>query len=368
MKFSTSYQLLVLALISTIASSVSDGWAGDGNEVIEQTFCGLGVVGSGVCEIVVDENGVALEPCCSIAGFCGYGLAYCGETGEGGGEGYCEIDPLIAGACLTEGECCSEFGFCSTQFCGEGDAGGGECLLDEDCLIQADCVAGDCCCSPYGYCGTSVEYCGGGENTGGIGKTTAPSIVPIVTPAPTEPIVTPAPVTPAPTDGTEFVNPVHTTGAPTSEHKEDGWAGDAHPTMNPTDEPTASTAPTDGTEFVNPVPTTGAPTSEHKEDGWGGDAHLDTLHPTMYPTMYPTDNTEAITDGWGGDAYQAIDTPSATTLFVNGKSGKSSKSSKSSRYGTESQSSYMFVNSSPVISSNSIASMLVAAMIVAFIK
>ena len=125
MNFSTSYQLLVLALVSTIASSYTDGWAGDGNEVIDQTFCGAGVVGNGVCEIVVDENGVALEPCCSIAGFCGYGLAYCGETGEGGGEGYCEIDPAIAGACLTEGECCSEFGFCSTQFCGEGSGGAG---------------------------------------------------------------------------------------------------------------------------------------------------------------------------------------------------------------------------------------------------
>jgi hypothetical protein len=380
MRFSTSYQLLVIALVSTIASSYTDGWAGDGNEVIDQTFCGAGVVGNGVCEIVVDENGEALEPCCSNAGFCGYGLAYCGETGEGGGEGYCEIDPLIAGACLTEGECCSEFGFCSTQFCGEGGGGegGGECLLDEDCLIQADCVAGDCCCSQYGYCGTSAEYCGGGEETGGIGKTTAPTFVPIVTPAPTpeptgatEPLVTEAPVTPAPTDGTEQVTPVPTTNAPTSEHKEDGWAGDAHPTLNPTEEPTASIAPTDGTEFVNPLPTSEAPTSEHKEDGWGGDAHLDTLHPTMYPTMYPTDNTETNTDGWGGDAYQPIDredTHSADTLFVHGKSGKSSKGSKSSRYGTEYQSSYMFANSSPVTSSNSIASMLVTAMIVALLK
>jgi hypothetical protein len=89
----------------------------------------------------------------------------------------------------------------------------------------------------------------------------------------------------------------------------------------------------------------------------------------MYPTMYPTDNTEAITDGWGGDAYQPIDRetpPSADTLFVHGKSGKSSKSSKSSRYGT--QSSYMFANSSPVTSSNSIARMLVAAMIIALLK
>jgi chitinase len=179
MNFSTSYQLLVLALVSTIASSYTDGWAGDGNEVIDQTFCGAGVVGNGVCEIVVDENGVALEPCCSIAGFCGYGLAYCGETGEGGGEGYCEIDPAIAGACLTEGECCSEFGFCSTQFCGEGSggAGGGECLLDEDCLIQADCVAGDCCCSEYGYCGTSAEYCGGGEITGGSARPLHPPLL-----------------------------------------------------------------------------------------------------------------------------------------------------------------------------------------------
>ena len=76
MKFSTSYQLLVIALVSTIASSYTDGWAGDGNEVIDQTFCGAGVVGNGVCEIVVDENGEALEPCCSNAGFCGYGDAF----------------------------------------------------------------------------------------------------------------------------------------------------------------------------------------------------------------------------------------------------------------------------------------------------
>lgn len=359
MKFSTPYQLLVLALSSTIGSSSTDGWAGDGNEVIDTTMCGGGVVGNGICEVVVDENGKSLEPCCSVAGFCGFGLAYCGETGEGGGEGYCEMDPSIAGACLTEGECCSEFGFCSLEFC-DGGAGGGECFLDDDCLIQADCSAGDCCCSQYGYCGTSAEHCGGGTDTGGIGKTTAPTFVPIVTPNPTVTVtelVTPAPtasVTSEPTDDAELVNPAPTTEAPTSEHKEDGWAGDAHPTMNPTEEPTAP---------IEPIPS---------PDGWGGDAHhLDTLHPTLLPTALPTDNTEAITDGWGGDEHEEIDregTGSGDTLFLHSKSGKSSKGEKMSKYGAEYKSSYMLANSSPVTSSNSVSSMLVAVMIIALLK
>ncbi len=93
------YQLLVFALSFAIVSSAT---------------CGGGDRGDGICPMEGE--------CCSKFGYCGRGRAYCGDNGEGGGEGLCEID---SGACLTEGECCSNYGYCGTgvDYCESGKSG-----------------------------------------------------------------------------------------------------------------------------------------------------------------------------------------------------------------------------------------------------
>lgn len=388
MKLSTLYQLLAVPLLVTVGSSAcstggsrsrnieeidldqtpceqTDGWTGDGsNEVIvrtDATMCGYGAVGNGVCPTFVDTYGLEVSPCCSLLGYCGLGLAYCGESGTGGGEGLCEIDPSIAGACLTDGECCSEFGFCSVDSCAATGGGGGECSVDDDCLVQADCSDGTCCCSQYGYCGTGTDYCGVGDIVPeGTNKTVAPTTMAIrVTTAPT----------PFPT-GVAIVETISPNAlAPTNQL-----------TPEPTESQNSDTAP---------------PTSEQKYgDSWGGDAHLDTLHPTLNPTQVPTSNVEPFPSGWGGDDYEEIDreedgdssggsgwgssgdysghgsTTEDVTMFhsKSGKSSKSSKGSKGSSDGDYTTSSLMYANTAPPSAPKSVLSVWVAVLIVVLLK
>lgn len=83
------------------------------------------------------------------------------------------------GICRTEGDCCSNYGWCgrtaeycedysslssSGASCGDGNVGNGICRTEGDC------------CSKYGWCGRTADHCDGGESI--TSSTTSPSLKP----------------------------------------------------------------------------------------------------------------------------------------------------------------------------------------------
>ncbi|KAL4902739.1 hypothetical protein BDW74DRAFT_169329 [Aspergillus multicolor] len=136
-----------------------------------------------VCE------GSSFGECCSTSGYCGTGVGYCspGNCVSGACEpnngattdGTCGPDASYK-TCSNPnfGSCCSIYGYCGdgVEFCGPGLCYSGDC--DPDIggpSINSECgpsFAGNktCtgtqfgdCCSVNGYCGSSDAYCAGGN-------------------------------------------------------------------------------------------------------------------------------------------------------------------------------------------------------------
>jgi Lytic polysaccharide mono-oxygenase, cellulose-degrading/Chitin recognition protein len=116
--------------------------------------CGSGSRGNGIC-----SNG----QCCSQYGWCGTTSAHCGGGGVPAPApvgGTCGNGSRGNGIC-SNGQCCSQYGWCGTTSahcngsssggtCGNGSRGNGICSNGQ-------------CCSQYGWCGTTSAHCNGGR-------------------------------------------------------------------------------------------------------------------------------------------------------------------------------------------------------------
>ncbi|KAL4936505.1 hypothetical protein BDV06DRAFT_216622 [Aspergillus oleicola] len=131
--------------------------------VSEDGTCGSSN-GNTVCK------GSSFGDCCSISGYCGDGVDYCGP-------GNCVSGPDWGYTTCTNpnfGSCCSVYGYCGddTDFYGAGLCYSGDCEPD----IGGPSINGECgpsfagsktctgtqfgdCCSSSGYCGSTDDYC-----------------------------------------------------------------------------------------------------------------------------------------------------------------------------------------------------------------
>jgi len=103
--------------------------------------------------------------CCSEYGYCGTSEKHCG-TGCQSSYGRCNDGGRCGsefGKCLNDRHCCSKYGYCdiSEAHCGTGcQSKYGLCYGSHDkCGEQYGRCKDNLCCSKYGYCGTSEKHC-----------------------------------------------------------------------------------------------------------------------------------------------------------------------------------------------------------------
>jgi len=137
-------------------------------------------------------EGSPYGPCCSIAGFCGRGVGYCGAGNCIGGACAAPFDTVTKdGTCGPAynnlicgdrewGPCCSQYGLCGRDeaHCGAGLCVSGPCLKETK-EMGAPSLDGTCgpnfpkqrtctgpavakfgaCCSNFGFCGNETAHC-----------------------------------------------------------------------------------------------------------------------------------------------------------------------------------------------------------------
>ncbi|KAL5041073.1 hypothetical protein BDW71DRAFT_201664 [Aspergillus fruticulosus] len=141
-------------------------------------------------------KGSSFGDCCSISGYCGDGVDYCGPGNCVSGACEPSNGATTNGTCGPDwgyttctnpnfGSCCSIYGYCGddTDFCGAGLCYSGNCEPD----IGGPSINGECgpsfagnksctgtqfgdCCSVSGYCGSTDDYCAAGNCYSGACK------------------------------------------------------------------------------------------------------------------------------------------------------------------------------------------------------